>query len=333
MKAFTTLLGLAAAVSLNAAVLTVSNEPGYPAQYTTLNDAHAAASAGDTLYVTPSATYYDDVIIDRPLTIIGGGYNIGGPSSTVNYIYLGAGADGSKVIGMNMYILYYNYFSTMTDVLIERCAVNSISYYNNYGMDGLLVKHCEVLTSINLGEATNVLITSNLIKGYVTGSSSPSVLISNNVFANSNGSHALQSISYAVISNNIFYGLAPSFDGYSVENCAFNNNMSFGSADDDLPPNGSNVGSGNLVGVDPLFVDVPDFTGNVSYDYHLQAASPGHNAGTDGSDLGLYGGGTPLNVPLDGRPRIPLVTNFVINTSTIAEGGSLNVTVEGRKND
>ena len=196
----------------------------------------------------------------------------------------------------------------------------------------MLVKNSNI-NSINMASNwTNVLITNNLITGQVSGSSSPSVLISNNVFA-SNGSYVLQGVTYAVVSNNIFYGSSPSYDGGGVENCAFNNNLSFGTADDDLPPTGSNVGSGNQVGVDPQFVNVPDFTGDPDHNYDLQAGSPANNAGTDNTDLGVYGGGNPLVGAFDGRARIPLVTNFVINNSTIGEGGSLNVTVEGTKHD
>ncbi|MBP7513406.1 MAG: hypothetical protein KA791_02590 [Flavobacteriales bacterium] len=332
MRTLASVFALAAATILNAAVHTVSNEPGYPAQHTNLTDAYAAASPNDTLYITGSATGYGDINLEKPLALIGTGYNNGGAASNISTIYCSAGSSGSKFIGLSGSYIYLSYFTDNTDMLIERSRLSGVQVYAG-AMDGLIVKHCVIQSGIYMNNTTtNALITSNIIQGQVQSSTSPSVLISNNIFAN-NGSWALGSISYAVVSNNIFYGSAPSIDGNAVENCAFNNNLSFGTTDDDLPPTGTNVGSGNQVGVDPLFVNVPDFNGAPEYDYQLQAGSTGNNAGTDNTDLGVYGGGNPLQGVFDGRARIPLVTNFIINNSTIAEGGSLNVTVEGRKND
>lgn len=315
---------------LNATVWTVSNEPGYPAQFTDVQAAHDAAQAGDTLYVTASATAYSQLSIDRMITVIGGGYDQGGPTTGLGVIYLTTGSDGSKIMSLYAQI-YMTLDAGISDILIER--VNGAIFDNGgLAVNGLVIKHC-VLGNISMNTLwTNVLITNNLINGTVSGSYSPSVLISNNVFAMSFGNLALN-LSYALISNNIFYG-----DGstqlIAVANCTFSNNLSYQTIDDNLPPTaGNNVGSGNLVGVDPLFVNVPDAQGAWTYDYHLQASSPGHNAGTDGTDIGLYGGSAPLNVPLGGTPRLPQVTQFDLLNSTIGQGGTINVQVQGAKHD
>lgn len=315
---------------LNATVWTVSNEPGYPAQFTDVQAAHDAAQAGDTLYVTASATAYSQLHIDRMITVIGGGYDQGGPTTIIAMIYLTPGSDGSKIMS-----LYAPISLTMggdnSNILIER--VNGQIYGNQAGftVNGLVVKHC-VLSTVQLEPTwTNVLITNNLISGQVSGSYSPSVLISNNVFASTIGNYFFYDMGYALLSNNIFYG---SPIASAVSNCTFSNNLSYQTTDDNLPPTaGNNVGSGNLVGVDPLFVNVPDAQGAWSYDYHLQASSPGHNAGTDGTDIGLYGGSAPLNVPFGGTPRLPQVTQFDLLNSTIGQGGTINVQVQGAKHD
>ncbi|MBK9628087.1 MAG: hypothetical protein IPO56_10405 [Flavobacteriales bacterium] len=324
-------LAFCASTCLRATVLTVSNEPGYPAQHNNIADAIAAASPGDTLLITGSAATYGTAILDKPLTLIGAGYNIAGAKTQLNGVFFADGSSGSKIIAMNAGQIYVDYGNSIGDILIERVQ-GSVAYFNGYPLDGLIIKN-SFIGSINMsGNWTNVLITNNLITGQITSSSSPSVVISNNIFSN-DGSYALQSLSHAVISNNIFYGSAPSFDGNGVANCAFNNNISYGSPDDDLPPTGSNVGAGNQVGVDPLFVNVPDFQGLASYDYHLQPGSPGINAGTDGTDIGIYGGSAPLVGVLDGVARIPLVTTFNLLNTSIGEGGSLNVQVQGTKHD
>lgn len=332
------LCALATSQMLNATVHTVSNEPGYPAQYTTIADAIAAAAAGDTLYLSGSGTNYGDITLTMPLAIIGVGYNIGSAASQVSSVYCEAGSAGSKFIGLYLAgYIYPSYTAPNTNILIERCRIYGTDA--SYPMDGLIIKNCVIVGGINMGsDWTNVLITNNLITGAISGSTSPSVLISNNVFVGDPFYYrALGDISYAVISNNIFYyqsyvsGVNPYV---GAQNCAFNNNISYLTNSDALPPaTGSNVGSGNLVGVDPLFVNVPDYYFNLSYDYHLQAGSPGKNAGTDGTDIGLYGGGAPLVGMLDGVPRLPLVTTFNLLNTSIGVGGSLNVEVEGSKHD
>jgi len=326
------LTSLLAPATLFATVLTVSNETGYPAQYSNLQSAHDAAAGGDTLYVTPSATNYGSLTVDRAITVIGGGYGNAGANSNMDQVLCWDGSSGSGFIGLSINLFYVNGPSGNSDLLVERCLVSNVANYYGTPIDGLIIKH-SILNSVSLASNfTNVLITNNVIRAQVTGSTSPSVLISNNVFTNT-GSYTLVSIQYAVVSNNIFYGSAPSYDGGGVENCAFNNNLSYQTTDDDLPPTGSNVGSGNFVGQDPLFVNVPDLQGLPSYDYHLQAASPGNNGGTDGTDIGLYGGSAPLNVALDGVPRLPKVTQFDLLNSSIGQGGSINVQVQGSKHD
>jgi hypothetical protein len=331
MKSLTLTLAVALATTAHATVFTVSNDPATPAQYTDVQAAHDAASPGDTLLVKASTSSYSGLNLDRPLTVIGEGYITDGPHTSISGVYTKPGSDGSNFIGVRAYF-YLDGNGPLTNVLIERCG-GIIVAASGYGVTSLIVKHCVINGPIALNNCAQVLITNNLITGQIYGSTAPSVSIQNNVFMN-NGGYALQSIQYAVVSNNIFYGSSPSQDGYGVTNCAFNNNISFGTSDDDLPPTGTgNVGSGNQQGVDPLFVNVPDFYWAPSYDLHLQAGSPGIGAGTDGTDIGLYGGGFPLNVPLDGLPRLPQVTQFNLLNTSIGEGGSLNVQVQGAKHD
>lgn len=64
----------------------------------------------------------------------------------------------------------------------------------------------------------------------------------------------------------------------------------------------------------------------------LKSTSPGHNAGTDGKDIGLYGGAGAQN-PLTGVPPIPLVTTMNINNVTVAPGGTLSVTIKAKSNN
>jgi len=66
-----------------------------------------------------------------------------------------------------------------------------------------------------------------------------------------------------------------------------------------------------------MFVNAPQHSHNYSYnnDYHLNQGSPGKNAGTDGNDIGIYGGTYPYTdiIPIPKvihvnvlNPKLPL---------------------------
>jgi hypothetical protein len=62
--------------SAKAAILTVSNDPNQPAQFTTINDAMTAAGNNDTIYISGSNVIYPNLNITKSnLTFIGAGFN------------------------------------------------------------------------------------------------------------------------------------------------------------------------------------------------------------------------------------------------------------------
>lgn len=163
------------------------------------------------------------------------------------------------------------------------------------------------------------------------------------------------SVFNVIVTNNVFIRTAGTIFTNTVL-CTFNNNISsqstIGVASEYSPSNsftanftgsggGSNSGSGNQVGIDPLFVNVGNVdTYNANYNYRLQTSSPGHNASTDGTDVGIYGGSYPF--PSGGvgtqydtspMPPIPQVTSVNIQNATIQPNGTLNVQVQGKVNN
>jgi hypothetical protein len=183
------------------------------------------------------------------------------------------------------------------------------------------------------------------------------VVIDHNLFLGGNGRlHILYNV---VVSNNIFSrstGLVfdPSSNG--IVYCTFNNNLSnlttiahtafFNPATDFAnfvaSVGGSNTGSGNIIGQNPLFTlnANPDAYSTLD-NYRLQAASPGKNAGNDGTDIGIYGGSYPfpsggaIGSGFDTRPvpPIPQVTNVNIQNSSLIPGAQLKVTIQATVNN
>jgi hypothetical protein len=96
-----------------------------------------------------------------------------------------------------------------------------------------------------------------------------------------------------------------------------------------------------MEGILPKFVDVPEqrTVFSYAYDFHLRADSPGKNAGTDGTDIGIYGG--PFPWPDGGSapwqtspvPAVPQITSLDTLNVVVPVNGTLSVDVKASKKD
>ena len=129
------------------------------------------------------------------------------------------------------------------------------------------------------------------------------LLLENNIFSGSlYYSNTLNFVSNSVLKNNIFFEF-----------------ISF--------PYATNVGSNNIVGQSQrsIFVNQTENTFNYANDYHLLPNSPGKNAGTDDTDIGIYGGIYPWK---EGSiPSNPHFQSIQIAPKTDANG-NLNVKIK-----
>jgi hypothetical protein len=348
---FSLLIGIAAVV--HATVYTVSNNPEIPAQYTSFQAAIDDAEGGDTILVAGSPTSYGDIAINKKLVIYGAGYNNPyGYNTKVVDIRLQSesdviGASGSRISGL--YSTEYTYFygnytggGKMENVVIERCRLHYINFsHNDVTYTNDTIRNCLIqdgTVRFYEGAYSNVIFHNNIFDNEVLYQYSDmdltSVYLKNNVmldessyFFNS-GSYRIKNM---VVQNNIFYDAEPQ----ECNGCTFENNITYYNTNDD-PIGDDNTGSGNLIGIDPEFVDYPSSGGgfDYQYDFTLQdPESPGLDEGTDGSDIGITGGLMPY-VP-GANPRIPQVTeiSFPENASSVKVGGTLNVTFKAKKQD
>ncbi len=331
-------------LSATAAVHTVSNNTNSPGQFTNIVDAVNAAAAGDTIYVSGSTTSYGHVTIVKQLTLIGAGYN---PDNQFNFksqlgnIDLKVGNDGfgnlesnpssTEVIGFE--------FSTITcsnndinNVKLSRNRITSSVNFNSRTLSGWVVKNNIVVNLMSGSNLTNSIFANNIILGYFYYMRSTTINISNNIFTASSGD-AFNQVEYAIVTNNIIYGKSTAGCNY----CTFNNNISIGGAQTSFSYN-NNTGDNNLENTNPMFVDVGGTTFAYTYDYHLQAASPGIDAGTDGTQIGLYGGTYSFPggdaAPWQTSPMAPLpqILKMNILNSVLPVDGTLNVELEAVSN-
>lgn len=330
-------------LSVHGAVLTVSNNPSAPAQYSTVSAAITAASVGDTLYLLGSNTSYGDITIPKRLTIIGAGYDVVGTDynlpTTLGYVTLDSTLsgpiDGVTLIGLSIYTISYasSDLGYIDNVTIKRCKIGGYVYIS--GGNWSIVNN--ILNYVNIGNFTNLFIANNVFyQGSFYNSNQASVYIINNLFLYYNSSSMFYNVSNANIYNNIFY--ANSVTVYNSVNNVFNNNLSYNTSDYTLPPAG-NSGTGNIQQTDPKFVSQATIpapgSGTVAmanlkdYDWHLQGTSSGKNAGTDGTDLGIYGGSYPWP-GFTGMPNLPVIENFYIKNPITHKDSTLKIYIKAK---
>lgn len=316
-------------------IITVDNNASGGGQFTDVPSAISASSQGDTIYLAGSSTSYGTFTLDRKLTIIGAGYNP--PTqfnlpSTASNITLGIGSDGSKIMGITVNSVNSSGSTNTNNITIERCNINQLGVGIN--SDNWVIQN-NILNIISLGNNSNILVRNNIIRGQLSSSNDPSVLISNNIFTSTSSGSIFSNVSHAVITNNIFYfGRSPQGASQST----FNNNITYQTANNTLPY-GDNSGSGNQVAVNPMFVNAPTGTFDLGNDYQTQAASPANSAGTDGTDIGIYGSVRPFPIGgvapyiISAPPAVPQIMEMNILNASLNQGDSLQVHIRARKQD
>jgi len=298
MKTKLTLLTLLiiAAVGAKAQNLIAVQHAGKSAFYTKLPDAITGALAGDTVYVPGGS--FDGITISKKLCLIGAGHN---PDSTkvtsrttISSITFGKGADYGSITGI--YVLQMQRSGPFSNYAISRCKINSLSF-GTFASDSL--------NNFSLNEN---IIGSLLVYG-------TNNYFNNNVFMGLIQIIDLGTINYTIVKNNVFLGIGGNFfyrDHCIVENNLFEQNTSTISTtygDNNIFFNnlmigngqyGKNQGNGNYqdnVLLSTVFIhyDPSNVDGDTIYkqDFNLPPGSPYKNAGTDGTDLGIYGGAFP----------------------------------------
>lgn len=363
MKKTIILIALAAiCATANAKVLTVSNNANSPGQYSDLQVAITAAANNDTLYVHGSPISYGNATITKPLTIIGAGVlpnKSPSISTVINYMSLDYGTytssgSGSKIFGCDINSLYFSLGtgSSISNVTLSRNRIsiiyfgnyytnvafahNNISIFNNTigtirgngsvsGIKNTVIKNNEIVYIFNMGDEAvgSWILTNNLIFKIST---TRSAVISNNIFYSSNVDIDATN-AYCSVSNNCFYGAHT----YITSDIIY----------------GTNTGGNNLLNQDPLFVYYDAVHGYTLSNpatgpfanFNLQVGSPCLLAGSDGLDIGIYGGNTPFveGYPADSRfryfpmPSIPQMLEMNIQNAAILPSGTLNVNFKARK--
>jgi Secretion system C-terminal sorting domain len=309
----------------DATVLTVDNNTGSSPDFTSLSDAVLAAAAGDTLIVAASATNYGDIVVDRPLTIAGSGWCSAAMSAVNNATIV---SDSVRLFGLKIKLLTIDGQDTpgnsVEEILIEHCRLGdgiggNLGALILVGMNG-----SDYAIFRNLVFRNNYLYRTPVI-AWGNDCLNSNVLLDTLAFLNNIWDHpgfhfrpSAQGLETLILDHNQFTGLYPypngmfyteclftpfSVPGALVKNnlfhgadpgggdsCQFLNNLSYlNSAYAPIP----NTPGPNIEESDPMYVNFTGGAFDESFDYSTLTGSPCHNAASDGTDIGVYGGNHP----------------------------------------
>jgi hypothetical protein len=339
MKYWSFALFVLLSVAGHAAVFTLNNSNPSPGQYATFAAAQSAASTGDTILVHGSATVYANFAISKTLTVIGPGHKpqtLPGLAASVNAIDISA--NSVRIVGIKATAVTGNV--GISGVTITNCFLNNVSIGangNNWFISNNVFENAGVqaITLAGGSNATNLTVSNNIINSAnVLGGfgGTGTKLFSNNVFTWSGAGVLMasgESARNVTFENNIFYGITP--NAGIQTNCVYNRNLSYLTSNNALPPAGQ-TGSGNLINVNPLFVNVftPPASSAFSYtrNYRLQTGSPALGAGTGGTHIGVYE--PDFEFSMSGEPFRPQ-TNSVVTPSSVPLGGTIQTSFTIRK--
>jgi hypothetical protein len=330
-----------------AIVRTVSNVSGAKAMYTDIQSAVNASTTGDVILVHPSPSIYSDFTINKTLTIKGFGYNSDYTTNylaKVNYINIQTNSINSTIEGFYIVngITYINNWTNTNNITIRNCNVGYIQTGaggSNYSGNNWNIYNNIIRDYIDLYSGSGHTIQNNIFtvpNTCIRNANFNSIVIRNNVFTGCTNCNAFLNVTYATINNNIFYGKSPQSASFS----GFNNNITYNTNNNNLPYGDNTPSQNNIVNQNPLFVSAPARDNfNYSYDYHLQPGSPGEDAGTDGTDIGIYGGAYPWPDHLDGtpdysgQPYIPFIKSFNLINNVVKKNGYLKFNAQAVKKD
>ncbi len=323
-------------------VYTVDNRPESGAQFTSVQAAIDAASAGDIIYIHPSPTSYGNVDVTKTLTLVGTGHdpaNFDGISATLSTITLRADSADTVITGLDASSISAYSFGTNTHNIhiINNKITSNIRGYagsgqsNNWIIEGNYLGYSYSTTVLFADAMNNIQFRNNVVQGRINGSNHTNVF-TNNLFIQNHPSGAAQvfissnGITSQLVTNNMFVFTDPDITALTSTGTTivYTNCLTFqaggGAALPALP------GSGNLDNTDPQFVNIPtDITDFYNNDYTLNGASPAVGTATDGDDIGIHGRNFPFDTT--GRPHSMPYPEVMTILNTVVQPGQ-NLTVE-----
>lgn len=300
----------------------------------------------DTIYLEPYNGSYGNVIISKPIVIIGNGYLLGFQSSQndslqkntneskVVSITLNAGSDGTIIEGLHL--------TGGTNAIFFNNTGNIIIRRNMFDDGGIM---------FDSGTISNVLIEQNFFNGinnasfrthYITSETLNVITISNNyikcgiAFWDGADVYTAITISNNVLdfqTNQLYHFTGTDFFNNIlvkglIDSTLLGNNVHHNiAAENNALPLGNN--NTNNVLMSNVFIS----SGSADNKWHLSCPNVACGTGTGNVDMGMYGGSIGSEYRLSGIPRIPAIYILQTPSSSILQGDTIQVNISTRSNN
>jgi hypothetical protein len=307
--------------------------------YTTLQLAHNAASAGDTIMMMPGSEIGGNV--SKTLVIIGPGYflNPADVSFPGNAGLQANSNSNANNFNFSSAELHFKTGSSNTQVI--GCITPSVSF-DDAGLTGILMKRClftrQQYAVTIVSNITNITFQQCNFQGDIFGSSS---------FSMTNLSFLNCLIEYRLLFGNNSSGLINncilssqggsdfSAGAWQISNCIIRtglSNTNIVSNNSICTGNQLPLGNGNQQ--NKAWNTIFNLTGSYDGKYALKAGSPAIGAGLNGTvatDCGIFGGATPYR--LSGIPSVPTIYALTSPQGTIPAGNTVQINLSTRSNN
>ena len=329
-------------VAQDVAVVTLQHGESMTAYYGTnaFVEAVAAAEAGDLL--TLSAGNFNATTITKPLKIQGAGYTLDPQNfkyrTAINgsvSINIPGGVSGLLFEG----IWFVNSVNVQGNALngytFRKCRLNYLDL--QYENSGGFIDQCRIANTLKFGAPTTQFFVSNSIVQYIFDSS-----------YNSENTSTSNTFDHCVIIHQVENGVVANFRNSLIRNpsgsldCGYYNNVmeknfywsTYDSKNDELntvfdySDHGNNPNDYTNENYKSLFASGESRYYNDEYDYRLTDEAAATYLGSDGTQVGIYGGVTSFT----DVPSNPQVTSKNISARSNANGKlSVRITVEAQQ--
>ncbi len=333
----------------NGNILTVSNNPHKPAQYSTIKEAVTASASGDTIYIHGSPNLYTGTdVFNKKLIYVGPGFE---PDKELPYpatIQQGMNLIGDLCSGSEFHGLTFR-----GNLSFQSC--DSVKVFRNYFWPqvNIHLSTDHMVTYKNIEFTGNYFHTNNINATYPISNvrfvnnvffwgsinsfnGGTNMMFDHNVFygPSSGNSLAFSNCSGMILSNNIFIRRKA---GSGTTKCTFNNNITYLTGEDApwLMSQNADAG-GNLAGQSPQLADQAKLEAGLFgllHDFTI-ADGPAKNAGSDGKDMGLlYDPVGMYNWMKSPNSTLPFIYHMKLANPTIESGGSLSISIEAKSNN
>jgi hypothetical protein len=301
-----------------------------------IGEAVLAASDGDIIYVVPSISdYYYNVLVDKAVTITGGGFNPDRPGSPVSRVTGPISVQHNNVRLSGLVIGEVDFNGTLLNIMIDKCRISALIVSGGSTIPGAIIENCLLGEDLQISppyihfqNSGSVTLSNNII--YSQGSAIQGLYastIENNAFLTQYPSRPFAFVDNCGIRNNIFYYAMP-FADPTFTNNQMENNLAFPADPSAFPVTDGNTSVNNLLD-DPLFTNIQLASSfSFAYDLTLQSGSPAIGSGVGGTDMGIFGGDNPFDIYGTSLP----IVRTVMAPNKVAQGANLNVRIQAKGN-